>query len=89
MPLAGPAVAAMTILIFETSWNNYFSPLIFLSSPKNMTLPVGLVTLQNGQSGSSTVVFAAITAVVVPVLVVFLVFQRSFVASVASAGIRG
>jgi multiple sugar transport system permease protein len=89
MPLAGPAVAAMTILIFETSWNNYFGPLIFLSSPKNMTLPVGLVTLQNGQSGSSTVVFAAITAVVVPVLVVFLVFQRSFVASVASAGIRG
>lgn len=89
IPMSGPAIAAMTILAFELSWNNYFGPLIFLSSPENMTLPIGLVTLQNGQSGSSVVVFAAITAVVVPVLVVFVVFQRSFVASIASSGLRG
>ncbi|MEO3751378.1 carbohydrate ABC transporter permease [Streptomyces sp. B6B3] len=89
VPLSGPALAAMTILTFELSWNNYFGPLIFLSSPEKMTLPIGLVTLQNGQGGSSVVVLAAITAVVVPVLVVFLAFQRAFVASIASAGVRG
>ncbi|RNI20295.1 carbohydrate ABC transporter permease [Flexivirga caeni] len=89
LPLSGPALAAMSILSFEGSWNNYFGPLIFLSSHNKMTLPIGLVTLQAGQGGSSTVVFAAITAVVVPVLVVFLIFQRAFVASIASAGIRG
>lgn len=89
VPLSGPALAAMAILTFEASWNNYFGPLIFLSSHDKMTLPIGLVTLQAGQGGSSVVVFAAITAVVVPVLVVFLIFQRSFVASIASAGIRG
>ncbi|WP_265444438.1 carbohydrate ABC transporter permease [Flexivirga meconopsidis] len=89
MPLAGPAVAAMSILSFEASWNNYFGPLIFISSQEKMTLPIGLVTLQAGQGGSSVVVFAAITAVVVPVLVVFLVFQRAFVASITSSGIRG
>lgn len=89
VPMSGPAIAAMSILAFEASWNNYFGPLIFLSSPQNMTLPIGLVTLQAGQGGSSVVVFAAITAVVVPVLLVFLVFQRSFVASIASAGLRG
>ncbi|QDP98576.1 carbohydrate ABC transporter permease [Microlunatus elymi] len=89
VPLSGPAIAAMTILSFEAAWNNYFGPLIFLSDPQKMTLPIGLVTLQAGQGGSSVVVFAAITAVVVPVLVVFLVFQRAFVASVASAGLRG
>lgn len=89
VPLSGPALAAMTILAFEASWNNYFGPLIFLSSPQHMTLPIGLVTLQAGQGGSSVVVFAAITAVVVPVMVVFLAFQRSFAASIASAGIRG
>ena len=89
VPLSGPAVAAMGILTFEASWNNYFGPLIFLSSPENMTLPIGLVTLQAGQGGSSVVVFAAITAVVVPVLVVFLFAQRAFIASVAAAGIRG
>ncbi|WP_244900538.1 carbohydrate ABC transporter permease [Streptomyces nanshensis] len=89
VPLSAPALAAMTILTFELSWNSYFAPLIFLSTPEHMTLPVGLVTLQNGQGGSSVVVFAAITAVVVPVLAVFLVFQRNFVASIASAGLRG
>jgi multiple sugar transport system permease protein len=89
VPLSGPAIAAMTILAFEASWNDYFHPLIFLSSPSQMTLPIGLVTLQSGQSGSSAVVFAAITAVVVPVLIVFLIFQRSFVASIASSGLRG
>ncbi|NGN69572.1 carbohydrate ABC transporter permease [Streptomyces sp. A7024] len=89
VPLSGPAIAAMTILTFELSWNNYFGPLIFLSTPEHMTLPIGLVTLQNGQGGSSVVVFAAITAVVLPVLAVFLIFQRSFVTSIASAGLRG
>jgi multiple sugar transport system permease protein len=89
VPLSGPAIAAMAILTFETSWNNYFGPLIFLSSPEHMTLPVGLVTLQSGQTGSSVVVLAAIAAVVVPVLLVFLVFQRNFAASIASAGLRG
>jgi multiple sugar transport system permease protein len=88
VPLSGPAIAAMTILAFEASWNNYFGPLIFLSSPSKMTLPLGLVTLQAGQNSASVIVFAAITAVVVPVLLVFLVFQRSFVASISSVGIR-
>jgi multiple sugar transport system permease protein len=89
VPLSGPAVAAMSILIFEAAWNNYFGPLIFLSSREQMTLPIGLVTLQADRNGASVVVFAAITAVVIPVLVVFLVFQRWFVASVVSTGVRG
>lgn len=89
IPLSGPAIAAMTILNFEATWNNYFGPLIFLRTEERMTLPLGLVTLQAGQSGSSVVVFAAITAVVVPALVVFLLFQRAFIASVATAGVRG
>lgn len=89
VPLSSPAIAAMTILNFEATWNNYFGPLIFIRSEERMTLPLGLVTLQAGQSGSSVVVFAAITAVVVPALVVFLLFQRAFIASVAASGVRG
>lgn len=89
LPLSGPALAAMTILSFEASWNNYFGPLIFIHSRENMTLPLGLVALNTQQGGSSVVVFAAITAVVVPVLIVFLVFQRTFVASIATLGVRG
>lgn len=79
-------IAGGTFLAWEGGNNDYVGPLIFLSTPENMTLPVGLVTLQAGHGGSPVVVFAAITAVVVPVLVLFLVFQRSFVASIAQAG---
>jgi multiple sugar transport system permease protein len=90
VPLSGPALSALAILGFEASWNNYFGPLIFLSSPEKMTLPIGLVSLSAGQGGGpAVVVFAGITIVVLPILVVFLVFQRTFVESVASVGIRG
>lgn len=88
VPLSGPALSALAILSFEASWNNYFAPLIFLSTPEHMTLPLGLVTLQSSQGGPAVVVFAAITLVVVPVLVVFLLFQRAFVSSIASTGIK-
>jgi multiple sugar transport system permease protein len=90
LPLAGPALSALAILGFEASWNNYFGPLIFLTSPENMTLPIGLVSLSAGQGGGpAVVVFAGITLVVLPMLVIFLAFQRAFVESVASVGIRG
>jgi multiple sugar transport system permease protein len=90
LPLAGPALSALAILGFESSWNNYFGPLIFLTSPEHMTLPIGLVSLSAGQGGGpAVVVFAGITLVVLPMLVVFIAFQRAFVESVASVGIRG
>ncbi|MCD2443608.1 carbohydrate ABC transporter permease [Agromyces sp. SYSU K20354] len=90
VPLSAPAIAALAILGFEASWNGYFGPLIFLSSPENMTLPLGLVTLQNGFGAApAVVVFAAITMVVLPLLVVFLAFQRQIVESVASTGLKG
>lgn len=90
VPLSGPAIAALAILGFEASWNGYFGPLIFLSSPENMSLPLGLVTLQNGFGAApAVIVFAAITMVVLPLLVVFLVFQRQIVESVASTGLKG
>ncbi|PRA79784.1 carbohydrate ABC transporter permease [Microbacterium sp. MYb66] len=90
IPLSAPAVAALAILGFEASWNGYFGPLIFLSSPENMTLPLGLVTLQNGFGAApAVIVFAAITMVVVPLLAVFLAFQRQIVESVASTGLKG
>jgi multiple sugar transport system permease protein len=90
LPLSGPAIAALAIFIFESSWNNFFWPYIFLSSPENMTLPVGLVSLQGSVGGGpAVVVFAAIAMVVLPILVLFLFTQRAFIASVATTGIRG
>jgi multiple sugar transport system permease protein len=90
LPLSGPAVAALAIFVFEASWNNFFWPNVFLSSPENMTLPIGLVSLQATVGGGPAVaVFAAITMVVIPVLVLFLFFQRALMQSLAQTGLRG
>jgi multiple sugar transport system permease protein len=90
VPLSGPAISALFLILFQASWNDYFNPLIFISSPQRMTLPLGLVALQGGAApGPAVVVFAAVTLVVLPVLILFLVFQRHFVASIAASGIRG
>jgi multiple sugar transport system permease protein len=90
VPLSGPAISALTVFVFEASWNNFFWPYIFLSSPEKMTLPVGLVSMQATVGGGpAVVVFAAVTLVVLPMLILFVVFQRAFVASIASTGIRG
>ncbi|MBD8518062.1 carbohydrate ABC transporter permease [Plantibacter sp. CFBP 8804] len=90
LPLATPALSALAILGFEASWNSYFGPLVFLNTPENMTLPIGLVSLSSGLgSAQPTVVFAGITLVVLPMLVLFLLLQRTFVESVAAVGVRG
>ncbi len=90
IPLSGPAIAAMGILAFEASWNSYFAPLIFLTSPENMTLPIGMVRLQTSLGSTPPVVlFAAVAISVLPTLLVFLFFQRAFISSIAASGIKG
>lgn len=89
LPLSGPAVAALGIFVFQASWNDFFWPNVFLSSQENMTLPIGLVSLQGTVGGGPAVaVFAGITMVVVPVLIVFLFFQRALMESLAQTGLR-
>lgn len=90
VPLAKPALSALAILVLEASWNGFFWPLIFLNSPENMTLPVGLMSLLSSRGGGPiVVVFAAITAIVLPLLIVFIIFQRTFINSIATSGLKG
>ncbi len=89
IPLSAPAVSALSIFVLEASWNGFFYPLIFLNSAENMTLPLGLWSLGGARGGApAVVIFAAVTAVVLPLLVVFVIFQRSFIASIATTGLR-
>jgi multiple sugar transport system permease protein len=89
IPLSAPAVSALSIFVLEASWNGFFYPLIFLNSTQNMTLPLGLWSLGGARGGApAVVIFAAVTAVVLPLLAVFVIFQRSFIASIATTGLR-
>ena len=90
VPLSVPAIAAMSIFTFNFYWNDFFNPLIFLDTPANFTLPVGLSMLQGQYAGTSpAVMLAGVCMAVVPVLVVFLVGQRYIVEGVTLTGLKG
>jgi multiple sugar transport system permease protein len=88
MPLAGPATATVAILTFLPAWNSYLWPLMVVQSESLRPAMLGLSYFQQlnvlwGQ------IMAYSTLITIPVLAFFLVFQRAFVSSIASAGVKG
>jgi multiple sugar transport system permease protein len=90
LPLAGPPLAALTILTFNGTWNNYFAPFIFINTWEKMTLPLGITALRGYMaSGNASVVMACVTMTLLPVLAVFLLAQRWFIEGVTQTGLKG
>ena len=89
LPLAGPAFATLGILTFLGSWNNFLWPLVVSSSESTYTLPVALALISTGQNQTDYgLLLAGATLVVLPILVVFLFFQRYFIQGIATTGIK-
>jgi multiple sugar transport system permease protein len=88
MPLAGPAVATVSILTFLPAWNAYLWPLMVVQSEEYRPVMTGIqyFFLLNVSWGQ---VMAYATMITVPVLVLFVAFQRSFISSIASSGVKG
>ena len=90
VPLSGPAISALAIFVFQAAWNDFFWPNLFLTSPERMTLPLGLVSLKGQYGGGSAVaLFAAMSMVTVPILVLFAFTQRFLTESIATTGMKG
>jgi multiple sugar transport system permease protein len=91
LPLAGPALAAVAILQFQGAWNSFVWPYVLLQNPDHYTLPLGLVMFR--QSGGFSTNWPPLMAVVVmatlPILVLYIFFQRYFVEGVAATGVKG
>lgn len=90
LPLAGPALATVTIMSFLAAWNNFIWPLVVAQSTSAYTLPVGLAaTSQAAQNVTDYgLMLAGAIVVMLPVLVLFLLLQRYFVQGVAATGLR-
>lgn len=89
LPLSGPALSAVAIFVAQQYWNDFFWPNIMLSTPDKMTVPVGLVALQGYQGGApAVVIFAAISMITVPIVVLFIFAQRKITQSMAMTGLR-
>jgi multiple sugar transport system permease protein len=89
MPLARPAIAAVVIFAFVQSWNDLLWPLLVLSNPDIMTIPVGLATVQGSFGIRYADVMASTILGAIPLVAVFLLFQRNIVEGIAGTGLKG
>lgn len=90
MPLAKPALASLTILAFIWSWNDYETPLVMLTSEKIFTIPLGLTRyMDEGGGMSPSLVMAGSVSSIIPVLIVFLLMQKQFIAALSRSGLKG
>lgn len=88
MPLSGPALAATAIGTFTANWNDFFWPLLVISDPKLRTVQVGLALFFVKNRTSWDVVMAGSVLATLPVLIVFLIFQRYFIRGIALTGMK-
>lgn len=88
LPLSGPALAAMAIFTFTYAWNDFFWPLIIISSPQYRTLPLGLALFVVKHRTVWDLVMAGSVVATLPVLALFLIFQRHFVRGIALTGMK-
>ncbi|ASK65647.1 sugar ABC transporter permease [Brachybacterium avium] len=89
MPLSRPVIAAVAILTFVWTWNNLLLPLFVLSNPNLMTIPVGLATVQGSFGLRYADIQAGALLAALPLVVLYMFFQRQIVEGVTGSGLKG
>jgi multiple sugar transport system permease protein len=88
LPLSRPALATLAIFTFIGSWNDFLGPLVFLDSVDKYTLPVGVALFQTSYYDNYGLTLAASAICTLPVLVIFLIFQRNIIRGIALTGLK-
>ncbi|WHY71810.1 carbohydrate ABC transporter permease [Fictibacillus enclensis] len=89
MPLMKPAFGAMAILQALGSWNNFLWPLIVLRSKEMFTLPIGFASLLSPYGNNYDLLISGAVLAVIPIIIIFLFFQKYFISGLTSGGIKG
>ena len=90
VPISLPAIATVGLVNVVFEWNDYLWPLVIVSNPDMMTLPVGLTLLRNSEDSVASygIVMAGTVLVVLPVLVVFAMLQRHIVSGLTQGAVK-
>ncbi|HYH12833.1 MAG TPA: carbohydrate ABC transporter permease [Thermomicrobiales bacterium] len=89
LPLCMPALAANAIFTFQGAWEDFLWPLIVMSDPEKLTAPVGLALFVVQNRTDWNLLFAGSVIATMPMIIVFIIFQRHFVRGIAVTGIKG
>lgn len=88
-PMIKPGVGACAIFTFINSWNDYFMQLIMLTSNKNLTISLGIATMQAENSTDFGLLMAGSALASVPIIIVFLIFQKYFTKGITMGAVKG
>jgi len=88
IPLLKPAIFAVVIFTFMGCWNDFFNPLIYLSSPNKLTITLGLTLFKTEYLTQWNLLMAASVCAIVPCLLIFALSQRYFIKGIALTGIK-
>ena len=90
LPLATPALSAVAILQFQGAWNAFFWPLILLREQAYFTIPIALTFFRTpGFQTNYPPLMAVVVLATIPILVLYIFFQRYFVEGIAASGVKG
>ena len=89
LPLAGPALAAVTIIVFQGAWNEFFWALVILQDEDKYTIPVGIAAFSSEYRTQWPPLMAASVIAILPIALMYVFFQRYFIAGVAASGVKG
>ncbi len=89
LPLSKPALSTLIIFTFVGTWNDFLGPSIYLTTQSKKTLQIGLRMFIGQFSSEYGLIMAASVISLIPVLIVFLIFQRYFVEGIAATGVKG
>lgn len=88
LPLARPALAAFGFLVMLASWNEFLWALIVTSTQERQVLSVGLAVLQGYQTTNTAILLAAANMATIPILIVFLIFQKQLIEGISLSGLK-
>lgn len=88
-PMVRPSLGVLSILSFVGSWNNFLWPLLVLNDPQKYPITFGLYQLQGAFSANTRLIAAGAMIALLPILVVFIFFQRYFIQSATSSAVKG
>ena len=89
VPMIKPGIGALAIFTFINSWNDYFTQLIMLTSSDNLTISLGIATMQAENSTDYGLIMAGAALAAVPIIIIFLIFQKYFTQGITMGAVKG
>lgn len=89
LPMIKPGIGALAIFTFINSWNDYFMQLIMLTSTETSTISLGIANMQAENSTDFGLIMAGAALAAIPIIIVFLIFQKYFTKGITMGAVKG